>query len=115
MCEAKGSFMGNTGADYVSALRLFERAGIRGNADAWAQAGALHYQGLGTARSTMEAYRAYERGAELGSLVCFKNIADMHEKGDPPLEKNLDIATELRAYIARVEAEAGANALKSRE
>ncbi len=105
LCEAEGSFMGNTGADYVAALRLFERAGMEGHAEAWTQAGAMHYQGLGTPRSTVEAYRAYERGAQEGSLSCYKNIADMHERGDPPLEKNAAVANEMRGFIARCEAD----------
>jgi len=100
----EGSYMGNEGVDYISALRLFERAGVAGKAEAWTSAGAMHYNGLGTPKDYLEAYRAYEQGAKLGSLEAFRNIAAMYAKGDEPLGKNEDAAKEILKAVEAAEA-----------
>lgn len=98
-----GSFYGNPNVDYSMALRLFERAGVQGHTEALCNAGALHFNGLGTEKNHYEAYRCYEQAARLGSLVAYKNIASMHFHGDGPLKKNIEAAKEIMKAVELIE------------
>lgn len=69
------------GIDNPKALQLYIDAGEEGRADAWISAGSMYYQGLGTPKDYISAYRAYEQAAMLGSLEAWKNLAHLYYSG----------------------------------
>ncbi|GBG32157.1 Protein sel-1-like 1 [Hondaea fermentalgiana] len=101
--QEEGSLMGNESVDYQRALRFFERAAVEGHAEAALNAGAMHYNGLGTPRDHLEAYRAYEHAASLGSLDAYKNIASMYFHGEGPLEKDEAVARDILQAVRDIE------------
>ena len=70
------------GQDNPRALALYVGAGSGGIAQAWVNAGAMFYDGLGTEQDYIKAFLAYEKGALLGSVGAWTNIASMYFNGE---------------------------------
>lgn len=67
--------------DYAKAATAFQRAAVRGNAEAQRRLGFMYYHGEGVAQDNKRAVILFERSAEAGDIESASNLAKMYEFG----------------------------------
>ena len=67
--------------NYAQAANVFQRAAVRGNAEAQRRLGFMYYHGEGVVQDNKRAVTLFEKSAEAGDIESASNLAKMYEFG----------------------------------